>query len=61
VIREQQLVEVVDKVVEVVASTWCRDLRPPGAVGDADLGAENERCALIEQGAGEAEICHRVL
>jgi hypothetical protein len=31
------------------------------AVGDADLGAKNERCALIEHGAGEAERCHRVL
>jgi hypothetical protein len=31
------------------------------AVGDANLGAENERCALIEHGAGEAEKYHRVL
>jgi hypothetical protein len=31
------------------------------AIGDADLGAENERYALIEYDAGEAERCHRVV
>jgi hypothetical protein len=31
------------------------------ADGNADLGAEDESCALIEYGAGEAERCHRVL
>jgi hypothetical protein len=31
------------------------------SVGDADLGAKNECCALIEHGAGEAERCHQVL
>jgi hypothetical protein len=31
------------------------------AAGDADLGAKDESCALIEHGAGEAERCHRVL
>jgi hypothetical protein len=30
VIWEQQLVKVVDKLVEVAASTWCRGLRLPG-------------------------------
>jgi hypothetical protein len=30
-------------------------------VGDADLGAEDEGCALIEHVAGEAKRCHRVL
>jgi hypothetical protein len=28
-IREQQFVEVVDKLVEVAASTWCRGLQLP--------------------------------
>jgi hypothetical protein len=30
-------------------------------VGDAELGAEGERCALIEHNAGEIERCYRVL
>jgi hypothetical protein len=30
-------------------------------VGDADPGADDESCALIEHVAGEAERCHRVL
>jgi hypothetical protein len=30
-------------------------------VGDADPGAEDESCALIEHGAGAAERCHQVL
>jgi hypothetical protein len=31
------------------------------AVGDAGPGAEDESCALVEHGAGEAKRCHRVL
>jgi hypothetical protein len=31
------------------------------AIGDADPGAEDESCALIRLGAGEAERCHQVL
>jgi hypothetical protein len=31
------------------------------AVGDADLGAKDESCALVEHGATEAKKCHRVL
>jgi hypothetical protein len=30
------------------------------AVGDADLGAEDEGCALVEHVAGEAKRCHRI-
>jgi hypothetical protein len=30
-------------------------------VGDVDLGAKDESCALIEHGAGEVEGHHRVL
>jgi hypothetical protein len=30
-------------------------------VGDADLGAEDEGCALVEHNAGEVERCHRIL
>jgi hypothetical protein len=30
-------------------------------VGDADLGAKDESCALVEHVASEAERCHRVL
>jgi hypothetical protein len=26
------------------------------AIGDADPGAKDERCALVEHGAGEAEM-----
>jgi hypothetical protein len=29
--------------------------------GDADLGAKDESCALIDHGASEAKRCHRVL
>jgi hypothetical protein len=31
------------------------------AIGDIDLGAENEDHALIKHNAGEVERCHRVL
>jgi hypothetical protein len=31
------------------------------AIGEADPGAKDESCALVEHGAGEAERCHRVL
>jgi hypothetical protein len=31
------------------------------AVGDADLGAEDESCALVEHGAGKVEGRHRIL
>jgi hypothetical protein len=30
-------------------------------VGDADPGAEDESCTLIEHGAGEVEERHRIL
>jgi hypothetical protein len=30
-------------------------------IGDADPGAEDEGCALVEHVAGGAETCHRVL
>jgi hypothetical protein len=30
------------------------------AIGDVDLGANGESCALIKHSAGEAERCHRV-
>jgi hypothetical protein len=30
-------------------------------VGDADLGAIDEGCALVEHSAGEVEGCHRIL
>jgi hypothetical protein len=30
-------------------------------VGDVDLGAEDENCALVEYSAGEVEGCHRIL
>jgi hypothetical protein len=31
------------------------------AIGDADLGAKDEGCALVEYGVGEVERYHRVL
>jgi hypothetical protein len=31
------------------------------AVGDADLGAEDESCALVEHNTGEVEGWHRIL
>jgi hypothetical protein len=31
------------------------------AIGEADPGAKDEACALIEHAAGEAERCHRLL
>jgi hypothetical protein len=31
------------------------------AIGDADPGAKEESCTLIEYGASEAERCHQVL
>jgi hypothetical protein len=31
------------------------------AFGDADPGAKDESCALVEHGAGEAVRCHQVL
>jgi hypothetical protein len=30
------------------------------AIGDADLRAKDESCALIKHSAGEAKTCHRV-
>jgi hypothetical protein len=30
-------------------------------IGDTDLGAEDESCALVEHSAGEVQRCHRIL
>jgi hypothetical protein len=30
-------------------------------IGNADPGAEDESCTLIEHSAGEVEGCHRIL
>jgi hypothetical protein len=30
-------------------------------VGDADLGAEDESCTLVQHNAGQVEGCHRIL
>jgi hypothetical protein len=30
-------------------------------IGEADLGAEDESCALVEHSAGEVEGCHQIL
>jgi hypothetical protein len=30
-------------------------------VGDAELGAEDESCALVEHNSGEVEGCHQIL
>jgi hypothetical protein len=36
-------------------------LKPPKTVGDADPGAEDEGCSLVEHSDGEVEGCHRIL